>query len=338
MAFSDRSLSRKPAISIAVNLILTIPKVPLHPAPVFDRIDVQAVVPSTVASPLALATGGTFLLMTLATTASVPVTYAGALVVAATPVVGPAAAVGGAVGVITHDLFRGAVGYWTISTAGWFFGFAGIVAWLAPTPRWTSRLPAPKSRAVPRYIGAVVIAGVVSTAAAAWLTTAMGGGRFYPTAAALLTGIPIAGISGLPVLLIGSRGEGRATDSAGPGASPGIPTTDLVGGRPDLDRFGTITVGTAAGLFAIGLGWLGGGMALDLLAHDLQLFGTERELLRYAAGIFGHGSPVATAGRIFLLGIYRYGEFVVLLSAPVATVAAWGVYRYDGANQPDSDR
>lgn len=303
----------------------------------FDRIEFQAVVPSAVTSPVALATGGTFLLMTLATAAAVPVTYAGALIVAVVPVVGPAAVVGGAVGVIIHDLFRGTVGYLTVSTASWLVVFAGIVSWLAPTIGWTSRLSAIRSRAVPRYIGAVVIAGVLSTAMAAWVTTAMGGGRFYPTAAALLTGIPIAGISGVPVLLVGSKWGGRGTDSAGAGAPPRASSNGQVGGRRALDWFGRTTVGTAFGLFVIGMGWLGGAMALDLLAHDLRLFGTEQELLRYAAGIFGSGSPVASVGRNLLLGIYRYGEFVVLLSAPIAAVAAWGVYRYQGATASDSD-
>lgn len=80
----------------------------------------------------------------------------------------------------------------------------------------------------------------------------------------------------------------------------------------------------AAGAFAIGVGWLGGASALDVFAHDLGTFTTTSQLRAYVTGSLGTGLPIATVGNLLLIGVYRYGELAVLLSAPVAALALWG--------------
>lgn len=277
------------------------------------------------------------LIIAAATVAPVPVTYALAVLVAAVLVVGPAVALGGGAGVLVLDLLRGAVGYWTVTDAVWLLVFAGFLVWLAPAPivRRDGR-SLPVYRAAGRYGLAVGVAGTLGTAAAAWLALVIGGQRFYTGAAELLGGILVTAVCVSVLIAVDRSGDERdehVADGDPSAESPAIEPTRwrLVRGwrRPPTR--------TAVYFLFIGLAWLAGGMVLDTLAHDLATFPNELALRAYAAGVIGTGSPLSVAATSVLAGIYRYGELAVHLSAPVAAVTVWMVYRRIEA-RPRGDR
>lgn len=300
-------------------------------------LDSSSVAPVGHAYPVLLATLGGLLLTGLAVTAKVPVTYAGALVVAVTPGIGPAAAVGGAAGVVIHDLFRGAAGVWTASVAIWVLAFAGLVASFGTASVRQGRPRHSRRAAVGRCLVAVVLAGLFAAALAAWVATAAGGQRFYIAAAGFLSGIPVAAGAGVAVTLL----VHHASPASGTARADGQPTH----GRREPDGGSRVARGiarpsarTALGLLVVGLGWLVGGILLDLVAHDLAVFGTEQELQQYAAGIAGRQSLAGAVVSTGLLAVYRYGEAAVLVSAPLAAGMAWAVYRWGRRAGREDDR
>ena len=77
------------------------------------------------------------------------------------------------------------------------------------------------------------------------------------------------------------------------------------------------------GAVIIGVGWLGGASALDVFVHDLKLFASATQFRAFITGFLGTSSPIATVGTPLFVGLYRYGELAVLLSAPASMLALW---------------
>lgn len=284
----------------------------------------SSVVTPVVPEHVALATAGAFLLLALATSVQVPVAVVGGILVATALLVGPSAALGGASGLVLHDLFRAGVGVWTLAVAVWLCVFVGLLAVFAPgvaggRARAAVRMP---PRAVRPFVGAVIVAGTYATAVSAWISSVTGGGRFYTSAADLLPGVVVAALLGVAVLVVARRFDGAVSVSR-----PNAPA------RP-----GRLVL---AGLFVVGVAWLVGAIGIDLLGHDLGLFPTETQLEYYIAGLLGSGSLVSTVGSAVLVGVYRYSEVAVFLSAPLAALLSWGLFRLDRdripAPTPDID-
>ncbi|AUV81428.1 hypothetical protein C2R22_06975 [Salinigranum rubrum] len=135
---------------------------------------------------------------------------------------------------------------------------------------------------------------------------------------------------GLPVLLLASGRPSRRIDL--PVGRGHTLTFSIRGTDPETRgsaRPGGPTLRALLGLFALGVVWLGCAAVLDVLAHDMVRFETVAQLRQYVGGTFGDSSlaTVVTAG---LVGIYRYGELAVRLSAPVVAVVVWFLYGREG--------
>lgn len=292
---------------------------------------------TTVSYPIVGAMVASTFLATVASFVSISMAHMLAILVAAVLVIGPAAAIGGTVGIVVHDLLWGAVGYWTASTAMWLLVFAGLVSLLVPVPfhRRDSRPSGSFWQAVQGYAGAAIVAGILATAVAAWVAFVLGGQRFYTTVG-LLGAIPVAVAAGMPILAFRYRTQGQRSDdttshtpratgaASNPTAKTQAPRHD--GGVPNHERQRP-SRWTVFGLLFIGLAWLVGGIGFDVLAHDFALFPTELALREYAADMVGTGSPIATVASVTLIGVYRYGESAVYLSAPIVASAVWLLYR-----------
>lgn len=283
---------------------------------------------SVVTDPVVIYGGIACALAMVGLVATVPIVYVGAVLVAVAVVEEPTAvAVGGAAGLIIFELLQGAVGYWTPIVPAWIVVFVGMVAWLAPI---SVSYDASESEqpSIPRFVGAVCIAGLYATALGAWLGIALSGERFYTAAAGLLPGVPaVAGLGTIALLASSRFGRRALAEPVGGDVSQRLPTILQSDGgteRP-VSKPGVTTM---FGLFVLGAAWLGGTVAIDVLAHDLGLFELEGQLLDYVAGIVGTDSSIASAGATVFVGIYRYGELAVLLSAPVTIAATWGVHTY----------
>ncbi|WP_277542816.1 hypothetical protein [Haloarcula laminariae] len=250
--------------------------------------------------------GAGFVLLLGSTTATVPAVYSGVLLVAAAFVVGPSVTLGGAAGVVIHDLFRGAVGPLTAELAVWLLAFAGVVAWLDSD----DSPDAPAWGAGSRLL-ACAVAGVYATAAAAWFAMVLGGERFYASGMDFLPGV-------LVVAVVGALAGGRFRETvpslfeADAGRDPGLADPDS--GTTRTRRFDRRRGAALLGLLAIGVLWLVGAMGLDAFAHDLALFDSETQLRNYAGTLFGTGTAFATAGASVVVWVYRYGDLVVRLS------------------------
>jgi hypothetical protein len=245
-----------------------------------------------------------FVLLAGSTTAAVPAVYPGAVLVAAAFVVGPSVTLGGAAGVVIHDLFRGAVGRWTAELAIWMLVFAGLIAFLDPDG--TPDAPAWDVRSV---LLTCAVAGVYATATTAWLATLLGGAPVYTTGADFLPGLLVA-VAGA---LVGSRLRETVPTpfEANGGHDAGVAESDSGVRRPR--RFDRRRGTALVGLLAIGVLWLVGAIGLDVFAHDLAQFGSENQLRNYAGNRFGAGTTAAV-GVSALVGVYRYGDLVVRLS------------------------
>jgi hypothetical protein len=264
--------------------------------------------------PFLLYSGVGFALATGAANTATPVAYVAAILVAMTVVSGPVPiATGGTAGVLVHDLFYGAAGYWTLVVAVWIATYAAGIAWLSSgRGESTDGQKHPAHRSVLAYAGTGVTAGVYATGLAAWTAAVSGGQRFYTIVGAYLPGIAVATVAITSLWWFRSKRSERDVQGRTADGSEG---ESRAGG-----------VGPTLALLAMGIAWLGGGTLLDAVAHDLSVFATESQLLAYVEGLLGDGSTVATVGRIGLVGIYRYGEAAILLSAPVAVVAATALY------------
>ncbi|WP_235007125.1 hypothetical protein [Haloarcula mannanilytica] len=267
-----------------------------------------------------------FLLVKIATETATPVAYVGAGFVAGVLLIGPAAPLGGAAGLILHDLFHGALGYWTLTSAVWILAFAGLVTWLVGLPRpGNDTGPESIARLGPADTGSVTVAGINATALAAWLVLILGGERFYTAILGFLPGVAVVIVTSVFVVVAGwiARHFDRMPDRTATADSS-------VSGPGTQERNGSAgpTLAMTVGLLAIGSVWLGGAAALDLLVHDLGLFATVSEFRTFVTGFLGTGSPVAVVGTTVLVGLYRYGELAVLLSAPVAVIVLVGWQQY----------
>lgn len=276
---------------------------------------------------LVLATGMGMLAVGIAAKTATPMAYVGGALVASGFFIGIAAPVGGVAGLIIHDLFRGALGYSMLVVAAWILVFTGLVVWLTgPISNASERLGLQSRRRTgPAYLEMVLIAGVHATAFAAWLVMILGWQRFYTAAIGLLPGVVVA--MGVCVLALVSmdvvRRFGPLTDRNYVFDSPSFERV-----VPDRDGSARRTDAVALGALIIGIGWLSGTLALDIFVHDLGIFGTASQFRAYVTGFLGIGSPIAVVGTALLVGVYRYGELAVLLSAPVAILALWGWYTY----------
>jgi hypothetical protein len=253
---------------------------------------------------VAVGAGVGFALTIGSTTAAVPAVYPAAVLVAAAFAVGPSVTLGGAAGVIIHDLFRGAVGLWTAELAVWMLAYAGLVAWLDP-----DRTPGAPTWAARTALLACLVAGAYATATAAWLTAVLGGEPFYTGGVDFLPG--------LLVVVVGALLGGRLRESVPPlfaeerSHTPRV-AADSAAPRPR--RFDRRRGAALLGLGVVGVLWLVGAIGLDAFAHDLGKFGSENELRNYAGNLFGTGTLVAALGVSVLVGVYHYGDLVVRLS------------------------
>ena len=276
---------------------------------------------------IALATVVGFLAVEVATRTATSVALVGGAFVAAAVLVGPVAPLGGVVGLIIHDIFHGAIGYWTTVTAAWVLVFVWLVVWLAEGLSNGQERQCLKSmhRVAPAYAGIILIGGVNATAFAAWLVMILGAQRFYTAVSGFLPGV-IAAV-GLCVFGLFAVGVAKRLDKQ-------IGQTDTHGNslfeskEPGRNRSEGPTDTMAVGVFVIGTGWLLSVSALDVFVHDLGLYPTASEFSAFVTGFLGSGSPIATVGTTVLLGVYKYGELAVILSAPVALTAMLGWYTY----------
>jgi hypothetical protein len=265
-------------------------------------------------------------LVGVATATGTPVAYVVAALVAAALVLGPSAGVGGAVGVVLHDLFTGAVGTWTVGLAVWLVAFAVPVAWLGP--RRPPATPGPLRSRLGRQLRALAafgVGGVYATALSAWLLALVGGQRFYVAAYQFLPGVPVAAALGAVALVVLSTRSGRRIAAVWTDRRYAVTRPETDGGVDHRhDRPGWTFI---LWLLAVGVAWLAVAGGLDLFAHDLTLFANEAELLVYARGLFGEGSPIATV----VVSVYRYGTLAVHLSAPLVVallLAVAGIERF----------
>jgi len=266
-----------------------------------------------------------FLLVAIARETATPIAYVGGVVVAGVFLVGLAAALGGVAGLVIHDLFQGAIGYWTPVTAVWILVCGAVVTWLVGGRHGLNDASRGSlSRRVVATAGVVTLAGVYATAVAAWLAMLLGGERFYTAAFEFLPGVAVAvGASFLVVIAVAvTRRFDRLPERESGPASP-------ESGEQRPDSTAGPSVAATLGVFAIGSAWLGGAIALDLLVHDLGLFATASEFHAYLIGFLGSGSPMSTVGTTLLVGLYQYGHVAVLLSALLAVLAVigWNWYR-----------
>jgi hypothetical protein len=284
---------------------------------------------------VALATVVSFLLTLFAPDTSVSVTAVGGALVAATLLLGPAAAAGGAAGVLVHDIFAGAVGYWTLASVVWIVVFAGGVAWLVPTllSAGDRESSGQSLRASLWYVAAVVIACLHATALAAWTTSVSGGERFYTTVPELLPGVVFAVGIGVPLLVLLSGRPGRRFEGA-VGSRRRLVFSVRGWDTETLTRRNGSTRRTVLGLFGVGFAWVCGATTLDLLAHDLGQFVTVSQLQHYVTPVVGRDSPLATVVTAVLVGVYRYGELATALSAPAAAVVVWLLSNRDRRSLP----
>ncbi|MFO7927634.1 MAG: hypothetical protein ACQET5_00375 [Halobacteriota archaeon] len=280
----------------------------------------KSVVPGIAAESMLLYVGLGFALAAGAANTTVPMGYAAAIVVAMAAGLGVVSiAIGGAVGVLVHDLFYGAAGYWTLIVSAWIVAYAGSIAWLSPESRYPLMSRQRRTaRSILSYVFIMVTAGVYATGVTAWLATALDGMPVYIATGRLLPGVAIAVAVGSVMLLAFELLDWTSLVGTDRSKSADRPETD--GGA--LLRVDPTTV-TAAGLFAIGAAWLGGITVLDILARDLGLFGSEQQLGEYVVGIVGTDSLLSTVAVAAFAGVYRYGELAVLLSAPIAVLAVW---------------
>lgn len=329
----------RPAVTRRCGAFRRLLALPAQPGPVKELITIiETVIPSgmwgshdgatlaraPVSNPIAVSAIGSVGLLLLASTVSVPAPVVGGLIVASVLVIGPDAGLGGAAGVLVHDLFYGAVGFWTASLAVWLVGFGWLVAWLVPPPSPGSSGDRSRGRVrwLPRFLLAVTAAGLLATALGAWVALAVGGQRFYVAATGLLVGLPVA-VGGATVVAHLGLSPGNsiiATDQDVSPPSVGIADIAL---RPSSRARPSGAV--VLGLLLVGLGWIGGAGVLDLVGHDLAIFWTEHELRRYAASTFGGGSSIAVIATATMAAVYRYGAVVVLLSGPLVAGAVWTI-------------
>lgn len=243
------------------------------------------------------------------TAVALPTVYVGAVFVAMAFVVGPSVTLGGAAGVVVHGLFRGAVGPWTAELVVWMLAFAGLLAWLDGNDAgYSMSTPA---RGLWADLLACGVAGMYATATAAWLATLLGSERFYTAVVGFLPGLLVVTVLGA---LVGGWLRTVVLPSFQPDAEYESKPAKTDGGidraaSPDRRR-GVVLLG----LLAVGLLWIGGAMGLDVLTHDLALFGSETELRNYASDFFGTGTAVATVGANVLVGVYQHGGLLVRLS------------------------
>ena len=270
---------------------------------------------------VALAAVVGFLVVEIATRTVISMAYVGGAFVAAAVLIGPATPLGGVAGLVIHDAFHGAIGYWSIATVAWILVFAWVCVWLATGQDRQGRKST--HRAAPAYAGIIMIGGVNATAFAAWLMMILGVQRFYTAAIGFLPGV----IAAVGFCLFGLVAVGIAEhldwlrgrrDARG----PSVFESELL--EPYREPTGAMTVG----VFIIGSGWLFGVSALDVFVHDLQLYPTANEFSAFVTGFLGSGSPIATVGTTVLLSVYNYGELAVIISAPAAVVAMlwWCTY------------
>lgn len=265
----------------------------------------------------ALATVAAFLVAGIAVETATSMVYVGGAFVAAVVLIGPEAPLGGVTGLIIYDLFHGTVGHLTLVTAAWTLVFAGSVMWLAGRTSTKPDTHGLKSilRTTSACTGMVMIAGINTTAFTAWLAMILGSQPFYTAAIGILPGVATAlGICAFGLVSLGVTQR----------FAPPLFTLEL----PGQTRSEELTDATTVGVFIIGTGWLGGTFALDILVHDLGLFATASQFRAFVTGILGSGSLTAAVGTPVLVGIYRYGELAVLLSAPVAVLALLGWCNY----------
>ena len=274
---------------------------------------------------MALATVVGFLAVEMATRTATSTAYVGAAFVAAAVLIGPAVSLGGVAGLVIHDAVHGVIGYWTVATAVWILTFVGVVAWLSTSPdNWSSK---PIHRVAPVYAGWVIVGGVNATAFAAWLVMVLGAQRFYTVVMSYLPGVAVA--VGLCVVgLVAVRTAERLDWLPGRAGTRGRSLSES--NAPGRNS----STGPTVGVTLIGTGWLVGVSALDVFVHDLGLYPTATDFRAFVTGFLGSGSPVATA----LLGVYKYGELAVVLSAPVALLAVVGWCLYHGQMLSPADR
>ena len=264
--------------------------------------------------------------VSIAAALAIPTVYAAALLIAAAVLVTPVPiAIGGAFGVIIHDLFFGAVGYWTPVLSLWILVFAGGIALLSLDTIERSggfgSLSAVDS--VFAYVGTAIPAGIYATAAAAWLAVFLNGEPFYTAVTTLLLGIPITLAVGTAILI--THGPSKRLNARVSTDSQIKNVSKPDGGIRHLIDQKAVTL---AGHLALGTVWLLGTIGLDIAVRDLGLFATESQLVE-SLGFGGGGSLLSTAFMTVLIGIYRYGDVGILLSAPIAIVviAAYTQYR-----------
>jgi hypothetical protein len=274
----------------------------------------------------ALAAAVGFLMVEITTETATPIAYVGGAFVAGIFLIGLAAPLGGVAGLVIHDLFHGAFGYWTLASGAWILVFAGVVGWLVGSgPRGTDFEQKSIFRLMPAYTRAVIVAGTYATALASWLVLVLGGQRFYTATVGFLPGVAAAIVASVLVVAaraIVQRFVHRSTRTGTTGHS-------MAGLRArERDSAGGPSAAMTIGVFAIGCAWLGGAAALDLLVHDLKLFATVSAFRAFVTGFLGSGSLLAAVGRTALVSLYRYGELTVRLSTPFAMIALYGWYRY----------
>jgi len=274
---------------------------------------------------VALATAIGFLMVEIATETATPIAYVGGVFVAGILLIGLAAPFGGVAGLVIHDLFHGAIGYWTVASAAWILAFAGVVGWFVGSgPRGTEFKQRSIFRLVPAYTGVVIVGGTYATALGSWLVLVLGGQRFYTATVGFIPGVAAAIVASVLVVAaraITQRFVHRSTRTGTTGDS-------LAGSRVRRDSAAGPSAGMTIGVFAIGCAWLGGAAAVDLLVHDLKLFATVSAFRAFVTGFLGSGSLLAAVGQTALVSLYRYGELTVRLSAPIAMVALYGWCRY----------
>lgn len=272
---------------------------------------------------LALATVAGTLAVGIAAETATSMAYVGGIFVVAGFLTGLVVPLGGVTGLVVYDLFRGTVGYSTLVTATWILVFTGLVVWLAgPIPTTSERLERRTiRRTVPADIGVFLIAGIHATAFAAWLVMLLGWRRFYTAALGFLPGVAVA--IGVCILILVSVAAVRSLDRL-PNRNHAFSFASLDPVAPDRGRPAKRNIAVTVGAFVIGTGWLGGTLTFDIFVHDLGIFATADEFRAFVAGFLGTGSPMAVVGTSLLVGVYRYGELAVLLSAPLAMFALWG--------------
>lgn len=270
----------------------------------------------------ALAAVVAFLVVEVATRTATSMAYVGGAFVAAAVLIGPAAPLAGATGVVVHDVVYGAFGDWTVATAAWILVFGWAVVWLGSGRSNGPDGQALKSvhRVAPACAGIVVIGGINATAFAAWLAMVLGSQRFYTAATGFLPGIVAA--VGLCVFGLVAVGVARRLGLIGRTDTRGRSLFEPE--APGRNRSEGPTRATTVGVFVIGTGWLFGVSVLDVFVHDLTLYPTANEFRGFLTGFLGGDSPIATV----LLGVYNYGELAVVLSAPVALLALLGWCAY----------